>query len=168
MFSDLKQPVLVRDGYLCWDDLAVELETAELLYSLTRAAKPALVVESGTGRGIAARYIAQALHTNGAGRLVTFEIHDVFHETARDILAGLPAEVRGGMSKTSGLNPDMVFIDCVSDLREGEIHHWLTHPGRPLVVVHDAKRPYDFTPAEGVYIPGHDGVWIGRPKAKEN
>lgn len=154
-------------GHTTWDNYAVELETAELLYGLVRAAKPELVVESGTGRGVAARYICGALQANRKGSLVTFEVHVSFIEAAKEMLAGCPAEVRQGTSCGSGLEPDMVFIDCVSDLRDQEIEYWLTCDYRPLVVIHDAIRPYAFHLGEGVHVPGHDGIWIGRPKPKE-
>lgn len=161
----LEQTGQADDGFWLWDSMAVEVETAGLLFSLVRQAKPRLVVESGTGRGVAARFICEALLANGHGALVTFEQDEVFRDIAADTLEGLPATIRPGMSRDSGLAPDMVFVDCYGPIREPEITFWLTqHELNPLVVVHDACRPYPFHLGEGVFIPGHDGVWIGRPK----
>lgn len=153
------------NGFTLWDEYAIEAETALLLFSIIRHQKPELVVESGTGRGISSTFIAEALVANGKGKLVTFEWHDFFREGAERELAGLPVEVREGLSEKSGLDPDIVFVDCVSDKRVGEITYWLTHPRRPLVIVHDARRTeYPFHLGDGVHLPGHDGVWIGRAK----
>jgi predicted O-methyltransferase YrrM len=152
-------------GFVIWDEYAIEAETALFLFSLIRHQKPDLVVESGTGRGISSTFIAEALAANGKGKLVTFEWFDFFREGAERELAGLPVEVREGLSAESGLDPDVVFIDCVSDKRAEEITHWLTHPKRPLVIIHDARRnEYPFHLGDGVHLPGHDGVWIGRAK----
>lgn len=153
-------------GYHLWDDFAIEVETAFLLHALVRSLKPDLVVESGTGRGVSGTFLASALQLNGKGELVTFEAHDFFAEGARKQLDGLPARVEMGYSADADLHPQLVFIDGVSDKRAGEIEFWLTHPDRPLVVIHDAHREYPFHLGEGVHIPGNDGVWIGRAKEK--
>ncbi len=152
-------------GHRIWNDYAIEYETGELLHALVRAAKPDLIVECGTGEGFATAFLAAALMANGSGRLVTFETNQPYYSRSAAIFGEVPnVEVIQGSAIDSGLEPDMVFIDCTSDLREREIRHWLTHPGRPLAVVHDAKRPYPFHLAEGVLIPGYDGVWVGRAK----
>ncbi len=159
-----KATAVHSDGFVLWDQFAIEAETALFLFSLIRHQKPNLVVESGTGQGISATFIGEALAANGKGQLVTFEWFDFFRDGAERKLEGLPVEVRSGLSADSGLNPNVVFVDCVSDRREGEITHWLTHPDRPLVIVHDAHRNYPFHLGEGVHLPGHDGLWIGRSK----
>lgn len=155
---------VLPSGFVIWDSMAIEAETALFLFSLIRHQKPELVVESGTGQGISSTFIAEALVANGKGKLVTFEWFDHFREAAEKNLEGLPVEVRPGLSADSGLEPDLVLVDCVTDRRVGEITFWLTHAKRPLVVVHDANRNYPFHLGEGVHLPGHDGVWIGRAK----
>ncbi|GLZ10741.1 putative O-methyltransferase, family 3 [Actinomadura sp. NBRC 104425] len=45
-----------------------------LLYSLVRAARPALVVEFGTSYGISTLFLAAAVRDNGTGRVVTTEL----------------------------------------------------------------------------------------------
>ena len=161
-------------GFTLWDEYAIEVETAFLLHALVRQAKPILAVESGTGQGISTAFLAQALVLNterGApeGRLVTFEANDFFREATQRELhdTDLPITFEPGVSAGTKLEPQFVFIDCVSDMRVADIEYWLTHPDRPLTVIHDARRTaYPFHLGEGVFIPGHDGVWIGR--AKEN
>ena len=155
-------------NHLIWDEYAIEVETGEFLYGLIRAAKPQLVVEAGTGRAFATRYMVEALLHNGSGSIITYEVNPELYEGARDGFAGFPVPitVRQGVPSDDGdtLKPDLVFIDCVSDRRVNEITYWLTRKDNPLVVVHDAKRPYPFDLGEGVHIPGWDGLWIGRPR----
>ncbi len=163
------------EGFTLWDDFAIEVETAFLLHGLVRQLKPKLIVESGTGRGVSTVFLAEALvlnedHGAPAGRLVTFEPHEFFRDGAQRWLtgSGLPITFEEGVSKDTDLRPEFVFIDCVSDLRQAEISWWLTHPDRPLTVVHDAHRSeYPFHLGDGVHIPGNDGVWIGRAKPQE-
>lgn len=164
----MEPPTLVTEsGHRIWDPWAVELETGELLYALVRAAKPRLVVESGTGNGYATEFMARALLENGQdGLVVTFETDTDFRERSTAKLAGLPVEFREGTGEETDLRPDLVFVDCFGGIREPVIRFWLTHPDRPLTVIHDARRNYPFHLGDGVFIPGHDGVWIGR--AKEN
>ena len=160
----LAQATKGRNGFTLWDDFAVEVETALLLFSLVRQSKPLLAIESGTGQGISTAFIAEALVMNGEGELVTFETSDFFADAARESMKGLPVTVEQGLSRTTQRRPQFVFLDGATDERVAEITFWLTHPNRPLTVVHDARRDYPFHLAEGVYIPGNDGVWIGRAK----
>lgn len=146
--------------------MAIEFETGELLYALVRAAKPSLVIESGTGNGYATEFMAVALIENGKnGRLVTFETDGGFRERTAKKLEHLPfVEFREGTGEGTDLHADFVFVDCAGALRLPVIEFWLTHPDRPLTVIHDARRNYPFHLGDGVFIPGHDGVWIGRAK----
>lgn len=160
--------LVTESGHHVIDEMAVEQETAELLYALVRASKPLLVVESGTGKGYATQPLLEALRANGqGGRLVTFEPEEEFRTVQQQIYKdAVDCEVKDGTSEGYGFVPGLVFIDCWGRYREPVIRYWLTHPERPLVVIHDANRPYPFHLGEGVHIPGHDGVWIGRAKEK--
>lgn len=152
-------------GHHIWDEWAVEEETAVLLYGVVKAAKPELVVECGTGNGYATSYLLGGLTENGKGRLVTFEPDDSFRtSTSARFGDSLPVEFREGTSKGTDLRPDLVFVDTYGGIREEVVVFWLTHPDRPLTVIHDACRNYPFHLGEGVHIPGHDGLWIGRAK----
>jgi predicted O-methyltransferase YrrM len=55
------------------DGSAIELEIGELLYSLIRATKPGVVVETGTNKGFSGLMIADALRANGHGHLHTID-----------------------------------------------------------------------------------------------
>ncbi len=156
---------LGADGLRRWDGMAVEVEVAEFLYTLVRLHRPQLVVESGSGRGMASKYIAEALRDNGTGRLITFEPHPEFRAIATARLAGFPAEVRDGDSRDlqpDDPNPDFLFLDSGPDYRAQEIEYWLQQPapcGRVLTAVHDANRDYGLP--EGVRFTLGDGLWLG-------
>jgi Methyltransferase domain len=142
-----------------WDVMAVELEVAEFLYALVRAAKPRLVVEAGTGRGIAATFIAEALRDNGAGQLVTYEPDPRYAAEAHAALEGLPADVREGRSfGHEGEPPQVVFIDSLGGYRREDIEFWLAREPLPLVIVHDANRDYGLT--AGARLTAGRGVWM--------
>jgi predicted O-methyltransferase YrrM len=142
---------------------SMTLEDAEFLYALVRTVKPKLVAETGTGLGASARFIAEALHENGFGRLVTYERTKEYADQARPLLDGLPAEVIHGALPLSN-EPDIVHIDSAAGLRAEEITKWLSSDYQGLVIVHDANRRYDELAAgTGVFIPGSDGFWVGRP-----
>ena len=49
-------------------------ESGQLLYTLVRATRPALVVEFGMSLGLSAIHLASAVRDNGVGRVVTTEL----------------------------------------------------------------------------------------------
>lgn len=154
-------------GHVIQDEMAIELETGELLYALVREQKPDLVIESGTGRGIATEFLHAAVRRNEKGRIATFEPEEKFRIQAEEKFWDYPeVEVYDGTSEGTDLEPDFVFVDCWGKYRVPVIEYWLTHPLRPLVVVHDANRDYPLHLGEGIHIPGWDGVWIGRAKER--
>jgi predicted O-methyltransferase YrrM len=54
--------------------LPVTPESGQLLYTLVRAARPALVVEFGMSLGLSTIHLASAVRDNGVGRVVTTEM----------------------------------------------------------------------------------------------
>lgn len=164
-FLGLDTPEYVTGtGHLVWGGMPVELEAAMLLYATVRYQKPRLVVESGAGSGRSTQAIVTALDRNGVGRVVTFEPDPAFRSRVQDIFAGNDrVDVRDGASRDSRLEPDLVFVDTGGgvDHRQPEIDHWLAHPSRPVVVVHDGNRGYGLGAHPGITLVGHDGVWIG-------
>lgn len=54
--------------------LPVTPESGQLLYTLVRATRPALVVEFGMSLGLSAIHLASAVRDNGVGRVVTTEL----------------------------------------------------------------------------------------------
>lgn len=165
-FLGLDAPThITPTGHLVWGGMPVELEMAMLLYGLVRYQKPRLVAESGPGSGRSTHVIAQALAMNESGRLVTFEPLDEYRQRVEELFASNPqVEVRAGFSRDGNLEPDLVFVDTGGGLeyRQPEIDHWINHPSRPVVVVHDGNRDYGLHRHPGVTLVGHDGVWIGQ------
>lgn len=157
---------LGADGYSKFDgryrQMAVTLEDAEFLYALVRLTKPGRVLELGTGYGISARFIAEALAENGNdGRLFTIEPDPAIREAARKALLRLPVFI-GGHYQADDLDWDIVFVDSGYQTREHDIRTWLTNGYRGLIVVHDANRDYDLSGGVGVFLPGLEGMWLGR------
>ncbi|MDR7279398.1 O-methyltransferase [Catenuloplanes atrovinosus] len=67
--------------------MPVSARGGDLLYALTRAARPERVVEFGTSYGISTLYLASAVADNGAGHVVTTELSTVKVAAARANLA---------------------------------------------------------------------------------
>lgn len=168
--EDLWSLATVRrpDGYTSWPDpytMAPTLEDCELLHSLVRVTKPQRVLELGTGMGVSARFISDALLDNGSGYLVTIEPNHDFWPSIEETLNPKPGNV-GVADKapsTSSGKYDLVFIDSGWEHRKQDIRHWLSVKG-PLLVVHDANRDYAGLQGHGVFLPGSDGLWIGRAR----
>lgn len=154
------------DGYTSWPDpytMAPTLEDCELLHSLVRVTKPQRVLELGTGMGVSARFIADALQDNGSGHLWSIEPREQLREEAATLLADLPVTLG---EPTLADIPDLVFIDSGWEYRKQDIRNWVGAVTRdaPLVVVHDANRDYAGLQGHGVFLPGSDGLWIGRAR----
>ena len=169
--DDLRAQATIEEGrFRAFTHMAVELEVAELLYALVRQTKPNLVVECGAGEGYSSAFIAQALVDNGqGGRLFAFEQDDEYVEKAKARLVHPPTAVVRGLSheRDIDLEPDLVFIDTLGNYREQDMAYWFAHPGRPLIVIHDAAHypPETFAAGEGVLLGSGRGVWIGRARA---
>lgn len=165
------QATLTEGNFRAFTHMAVELEVAELLYALVRQTKPNLVVECGAGEGYSSAFIAQALADNGFGLLASFEQDPEYLERAANKLTFLPGSVGLGFSHeypgVDNYSPDLVFIDTLGDHREKDMAYWFSHPGRPLIVIHDAAHypPETFAAGEGVLLGSGRGVWIGRARA---
>jgi len=95
-----------------------------LLYALTRAARPATVVEFGTSFGISTAHLAAAVTDNGAGRVLTTELSPAKIAAAQanledaglagvvTVLAGDALETLAAVQGPVGL----VFLDGWKDL----------------------------------------------------
>lgn len=160
-----------RNGFACWPapyQMSVTLEDAEFLYALVRVTKPLDVLELGTGMGVAARFIAEALKVNGNAKLATVEPRDDLREAAQGLLANLPVGVFESEELVWPERFELVFIDSGPADRAGDIDEWLgaeyqSADYRPLVLVHDANREYEgLKQGVGVFLPGSDGLWLGR------
>ena len=67
--------------------MPVSATSGRLLYTLVRAARPALVVEFGTSFGISTLHLAAAVRDNGTGRVITTELSAAKARAARETFA---------------------------------------------------------------------------------
>lgn len=95
--------------------LAIAPEEGELLYVLTRALRPALVVEFGASHGISTLYLAAALRGAG-GRLVT-------------------TEIRPGKAEATAANLRRAGLDDLVDVRVGDARETLRDIEAPVDLV---------------------------------
>lgn len=143
--------------------MSITRENAEFLYALVRLTKPAVVLELGTGSGLSARFMAQALHENGRGLLYTVEPMFEHRLQALELLVGEPVEIFEDVSELPpDIEPDLVFVDSGYRHRDDDMTYWLANGAAALIVVHDANRDYAQLRGSGVLIPCTDGMWIGR------
>lgn len=144
------------DGYHAWNDMSVEVETADFLYGLVRLVRPDCVVESGSGQAYASLKIAEALRDNERGHLLSFDADPYWAGIAREKLHELPASVYIGDTLGWSGDADIVFLDSGPDHRPAEIAYWLERPG-PILVIHDA---YRYELPGGVMFKTPRGLWL--------
>jgi predicted O-methyltransferase YrrM len=103
---------------------AVAPEVGRILYALTIATRPSLIVEFGASLGVSTIYLASALHDLDSGELITTELIETKAQAAVQNLhdAGLATRVqmRTGDARNT-LNDldrpiDMLFLDGSNDL----------------------------------------------------
>ena len=134
------------------ENWAVEEETADFLYGITRMVKPLNFLEIGTFEGISAGAIGQALKENGnGGKLWTIDYKDYRQEEYIKKLKleeyveckiGTSPEAALEMREKAGKQFDMVFIDDGHEFEEAL---------RDLVVSDKLIRQFG-------YILGHDVI----------
>ena len=103
--------------------MPVPPEVGQLLYVLTRSARPRTIVEVGTSYGISAIHFAAALADNGRGRLISAELSEAKVGYARANLEALGlerwVEIRQGdaFETFKGLDApiDFLFLDGWKD-----------------------------------------------------
>lgn len=140
---------------------SMTLEDAEFLYALVRMTKPGEVIESGTGLGVSAKFIGEALKQNGHGTLTTYEPVKEYADQARGLVEGLPVQVVRG--ECAPRDADLVLIDSGPGSRPREIREWLESACPGLILVHDSNRGYDALKfGVGAFLDGSDGFWVGR------
>lgn len=145
--------------------MSVAVDEASLLYALVRALKPLNVLELGTGLGLTARFIGEALQANGQdGLLITVEPLQELWGDAAALLEGLSVKVVAEYTFGSDW-PHLVYIDSGLHYRHHDIKRWLQGDYLGLVLVHDAERAYpELQAGVGVYLPTANGMWLGRAK----
>lgn len=138
----------------------IECEVGELLYSLVKCWKPKLIVETGTHLGISSAYMAQALHDNNSGKLVTFEVIFSLLSQARALWKnlGLQGQVDGTLqpsleAEVVGLI-DLLFLDSEPQYRFDEfIKFWPQVTPGGIIAMHDLH------PSLGHHGQTHHGVY---------
>lgn len=122
----------------------VEVEVAELLYSLVRCWKPRVVVETGTHLGISSAYIAEALRDNGSGYLTTYEVIPSLKQQAEALWEdlGLTNHVQCLLqpSLTAQVTSpiDFLFLDSEPQYRFDEfLKFWPLVKEGGLIAIHD-------------------------------
>ena len=140
-------PEVTDERWRMWDDGGVECEVGEFFYGLVRMSKPETVLETGLYHGISASYIAQALHDNSHGKLVSIEYERQHIETSKKRLITLGLNDRVLIHHVSSLDfaPsykfDIMLLDTEPQIRFQELvkfYPFLEDGG--YVFIHDAPR----------------------------
>jgi predicted O-methyltransferase YrrM len=152
--------------------MPVSRDGGQLLYALTRAARPQTVVEFGTSFGISTIFLAAAVIDNGAGRVVTTELSQAKAARARANLsaAGVDGPVTvltGDAQQTLADVPGpigLVLLDGWKDLYLPVLR--LLEPGLApgaLVVADDSTFPSVASYLAYVRDPAHGYVTVSFP-----
>lgn len=132
----------------CFDEQSAEVEVLEFMYSLVRALKPKLVVETGSCRGLSACYIGKALRDNKRGKLITCEIDPKYHEMTRELItkARLLEQVECVLSSSLDLDIavdqpiDLLFSDSMPNIRMKELEKFDANLStQSLIAIHDVN-----------------------------
>jgi len=159
--------------YRAHDGESAELEVCEFVWALVRIVKPLHILETGTHKGIMARFICEALKSNGRGDLVTIELDEKLNRYAGDLLAGYE-NVDVVLSDSLAYNTDMVFDICIFDsdipIRVKEFYKYKEKNMRPgsLVLFHDVAehRVSYWTAVNGLFEKGElkSRLWFDTPR----
>lgn len=132
-----------------FEAMTAEKEVLDLLYSIVRALKPRIVVETGTFAGISSTYIARALIENGRGRLITCEMDPAAHAMAEKRFAeqGLTSHIDLRLSSSFDLELpetiDLLYCDSDVNVREEEVRRFIDRVSPfGLILMHDAGSHY--------------------------
>ncbi len=128
------------------DAESAELEILDFLKALVIAAKPDLVVETGTFIGHSTIKMAEGMRANGFGRIITVEYDPAVFAKARQNIdaSGLKdlIEYRNASSLETEIEGeiDILFSDSEVTIREQEVRRFLPQiRKRGLVLIHDAS-----------------------------
>jgi predicted O-methyltransferase YrrM len=133
------------------DAQTAELEVLDFLKSFVLTVKPALVVETGTFLGYSTLKMAEALKSNGFGKIITIELDPAIFAKANERFgasglrewienrneSSLDAKIEGTI--------DLLFSDSHGPLREQEVRRFLPQiaPGG-LILMHDSSPHFRF------------------------
>jgi predicted O-methyltransferase YrrM len=129
-----------------YDSMTAEAEVLEFIRTLVTTTKPALVVETGSFLGVSTLWIAEALKSNGFGKIISCEFDPLVFEKAKEKIAasGLSEwiELRNESSLEMHIEGtiDLFFSDSDMPIREAEVKRFLPQI-RPtgIILIHDAS-----------------------------
>jgi len=128
------------------DSQTTELEVLDLLKALVVAAKPNLIVETGTFLGYGTLKLAEGARQNGFGRVITIEFDPAIHARAveRFKASGLTPWIESRLESSLESKIDgtigLLFSDSHLANREAEVRRLLPNiDPRGLLVIHDAS-----------------------------
>ena len=166
-----------------YDSMTAEAEVLEFIRTLVTTTKPALVVETGSFLGVSTLWIAEALKSNGFGKIISCEFDPVVFEKAKEKIAasGLSEwiELRNESSLEMHIEGtiDLFFSDSDMPIREAEVKRYLPQI-RPtgIILIHDASSHLKIVrdaafklEADGllscVFLPTPRGLVIAQKKA---
>jgi len=145
--------------YSMFNTGGVEIDVGEFLYGLVRMMKPDHILETGTGTGISAAYMALALKENARGTLSTIEVDEGHVKEAKALFTtlGIGSFVTVYFQKIEDFNPpasfqfDILFLDSEPHLRFAELlKFWKNLKPGGIVVIHDLPPHFGL---EGTFYP---------------
>lgn len=130
--------------YRCWNTGGVEREVGEFLYGLVRMIKPKNILETGTHKGIAASYMAQALKENESGHMETIEYEPSHVQSSKQRFNDLQLNEqitiyeRSSIGFTPDKNYQIIFLDTEPQIRFQEFVEFskFLEPGG-IMMIHD-------------------------------
>jgi predicted O-methyltransferase YrrM len=129
-----------------FDSMTAEVEVLEFLRALVTTTKPNLVVETGAFLGVSTLWIAEALHINGHGRIVSCEYDPkVFAEAKEKIDASgfrdlIDLRNESSLEMKVDGTIDLFFSDSDLPIREEEVRRYLPQISPfGVILMHDAS-----------------------------
>lgn len=129
-----------------YDSMTAEFEVLEFLRTLVTTLKPRLIVETGAFLGVSTVWMAEGLHRNGEGRIVSCEFDPVVYAKAQEKIAasGLAdwIDLRNASSLEMPVQGtiDLLYSDSDLEIREQEVRRFLPQiSAHGLILMHDAS-----------------------------
>jgi predicted O-methyltransferase YrrM len=165
------------------DSMSAEVEILDFLKQLVLTLKPEVIVETGTFLGQSSIKMAEAVRTNGFGRIVTCEFDPLVYRKAQERIeaSGLAHWISCRNQSSLELEVDgkidLFFSDSHQPIREQEIRRFLPQISpQGLILMHDTSSHYRIAreaafrlEAEGlismVLLPTPRGLMIAQKRA---